>query len=306
MSTEEFNNDAVEIDLDVLGVGEDTDGDEIELNLDLGEDTETADEGINLNFDGDATPAAPQVSTEASASDVAANLFADDEPETAQQPAHTEEFDEAVEKAMQQLRLDLYEQEGDWYITHTYSGKEMQVRQNIEMRSSTLAGGDLIYDVVVPTEEVEEVRRRKKKNGEAESVKVKVTRAVFPGYCMVRMDLTEETWAIVRHSPGVTGFVGYDNQPVPLNMDEVESMLRPVVVAQVMAENAVKVPKEKKKVEVVDFAVGDSVVVTDGPFETMHATITEINANTQRLKVLVEIMGRETPLELDFAQVSKL
>jgi transcriptional antiterminator NusG len=158
---------------------------------------------------------------------------------------------------------------------------------------------DYIHEVIVPTEEVAEI-----KNGQRKLVK----RTVLPGYVLVRMDLSDESWAAVRHTPSVTGFVGHSHQPVPLSLDEVESMLAPAVQAQ--AEAAA--PEQgggaapRKKVEVADFDVSDSVMVVDGPFATLHATITEINAESQRVKALVEIFGRETPVELSFSQIQKV
>ena len=129
---------------------------------------------------------------------------------------------------------------------------------------------------------------------------------MLPGYVLVRMELTDDSWATVRHTPSVTGFVGHGQTPVPLSLDEVVSMLTPSVVAKVAAEASTPAARAKKKVEVVDFAIGDSVQVIDGPFAGVHATITEINANHQRLRALVEIMGRETPLDLEFKQVEKV
>lgn len=297
-NTDDFNEEFsdIEIILDILETDtDDKPEDEVVLNLDLGDDDDSGEPELNLDFDSAADPA-QLPDTQASATDVAANLFAEPTPEVGE-PARSLEFDEAVAKAMEELHAELLEKDGDWYVVHTYSGMENRVRQNIEMRSTTLTGGENIYEVVVPTEEAFEIRGGQRK---------KVTRVVVPGYCMVRMDMTDESWSIVRHTPSVTGFVGYDNTPVPLDLDEVEQMLRPAVITKVSAESAVNTRTEKKKIEVVDFAEGDSVVVTDGPFASMHATITEINVNTQRLKVLVEIMGRETPLELDFSQVQKV
>ena len=154
---------------------------------------------------------------------------------------------------------------------------------------------DYIFETIVPTEDVVEIRNNARKT---------VTRTVLPGYVLVRMDLTDESWGVVRHTPSVTGFVGHAQTPIPLSLDEVEKMLTPSVLAKVAAA-AVGKPARRKKIEVVDFAVGDSVQVVDGPFTGVHATITEINVNNQRLKALVEILGRETPVDLEFKQVAK-
>ena len=184
---------------------------------------------------------------------------------------------------------------GDWYVVHTYSGMENRVLHNLENRVSSLNMEDYIYEIIVPTEDVVEIRNGQKKQ---------VRRTVLPGYVLVRMDLTDESWSTVRHTPSVTGFVGHSNQPVPLSLDEVEKMLAPGVVAAATA--GAPASKKKKKIEVADFAVGDSVMVVDGPFAGVHATITEINLNSQRLKALVEILGRETPVDLTFPQIQKV
>ncbi len=189
---------------------------------------------------------------------------------------------------------------GDWFVVHTYSGMENRVKANLENRITSLNMEDYIHEVVVPTEEVAEIR-----NGQRKLVK----RTVLPGYVLVRMDLTDESWAAVRHTPSVTGFVGHSHQPVPLGLDEVEKMLAPTVVVQADAASA---PARKassasgRAIEVVDFGAGDSVMVVDGPFATLHATITELNAESQRVKALVEIFGRETPVELSFSQIQKV
>ncbi len=202
---------------------------------------------------------------------------------------------------LEEFRAALRDKPGDWFVIHTYSGMENRVKANLETRITSLNMEDYIHEVVVPTEEVAEI-----KNGQRKLVK----RTVLPGYVLVRMDLTDESWSAVRHTPSVTGFVGHSHQPVPLSLQEVESMLAPAVVAEAEAaspdaEGRTKTAT-KKKVEVADFDVSDSVMVVDGPFATLHATITEINADTQRVKALVEIFGRETPVELSFSQIQKV
>ena len=201
------------------------------------------------------------------------------------------------------FRRELWAKPGDWFVVHTYSGMENRVRANLENRISSLHMEDYIHEIVVPTEEVAEI-----KNGQRKMVK----RTVLPGYVLVRMDLTDESWAAVRHTPSVTGFVGHSHQPVPLSMDEVENMLAPSVVAAAEAATVAAGGQPagggatKKPVEVADFSVSDSVMVVDGPFATLHATITEINAEAQRVKALVEIFGRETPVELSFSQIQRV
>jgi transcription termination/antitermination protein NusG len=222
-------------------------------------------------------------------------------PEAEEEPADEgEEPDDAESDAgsiaLEAFRTELRMKPGDWYVVHTYSGMENRVLQNLENRVSSLNMEDYIYEIIVPTEEVTEIR-----NGQRKQVK----RTVLPGYVLVRMDLTDESWSTVRHTPSVTGFVGHSNSPVPLSLDEVEKMLAPAVVAAATASSDGPT-RRKKKVEVADFAVGDSVMVVDGPFAGVHATITEINVNNQRLKALVEILGRETPVDLTFPQIQKV
>jgi transcription termination/antitermination protein NusG len=181
---------------------------------------------------------------------------------------------------------------GDWYVVHSYAGYENRVKANLENRIGSLNMEDYIFQVEVPMEDVTEI-----KNGQRKQVR----RVRIPGYVLVRMDLTDESWGAVRHTPGVTGFVGHTHQPVPLSLDEVFSMLAPTLQP---AEGGPA--KAKAEVKVVDFEVGESVTVMEGPFETLPATISEINPDAQKLKVLVSIFGRETPVELSFNQVAKI
>nr|WP_239022321.1 transcription termination/antitermination protein NusG [Nocardioides yefusunii] len=235
-------------------------------------------------------------------------LEAEVDPETGEivESDETEtESDDVAEDALEAFRRELWAKPGDWYVIHTYSGMEKRVKANLENRISSLDMGDYIHEIVVPTEEVAEI-----KNGQRKMV----TRTVLPGYVLVRMDLTDESWSTVRHTPSVTGFVGNAHNPVPLSMTEVEDMLAPSFVAQAEAEAQIAEAKAtgghaqpvKKTVEVADFSVDDSVMVVDGPFATLHATITEINGDTQRVKALVEIFGRETPVELSFSQIQRV
>jgi transcriptional antiterminator NusG len=214
------------------------------------------------------------------------------------------EVDEAAEDdPLEEFRRELWAKPGEWYVVHTYYGMENRVRQNLENRIVSLNMEDYIHEIVVPTEEVAEI-----KNGQRKMVK----RTVLPGYVLVRMDLTDESWAAVRHTPSVTGFVGQAHQPVPLSMSEVENMLAPAVIlaaetpAGAASGGGGTATATKKQVEVADFGEGDSVMVVDGPFATLHATITEINAEAQRVKALVEIFGRETPVELSFSQIQRV
>jgi transcription termination/antitermination protein NusG len=180
---------------------------------------------------------------------------------------------------------------GEWYVVHSYAGYENRVRGNLESRTQSLNMEDFIFQIEVPTHEVIEI-----KGGKRQQVQEKV----LPGYILVRMDLTDESWAAVRNTPGVTGFVGLSSRPSPLSLHEVTALLAPVP-----EEKAAK-KAETMRAAAVDFEVNQSVTVMDGPFATLPATVSEINPDTQKLKVLVSIFGRETPVELSFDQVSKL
>jgi transcriptional antiterminator NusG len=206
------------------------------------------------------------------------------------------DIDAPASDPLEEFREALRSKPGDWYVVHTYSGMEKRVKTNLENRITSLNMEDFIYEVHVPQEDVWEV-----KNGQRRQV----SRTVLPGYVLVRMDLTDESWSAVRHTPSVTGFVGHSHQPVPLSLSEVEAMLAPAIEEE--AETAASPTQTKqKKVEFTDFYAGDSVMVVDGPFATLHATITEINIDAQRVKALVEIFGRETPVELSFTQIQKV
>jgi transcription termination/antitermination protein NusG len=195
------------------------------------------------------------------------------------------------------FKADLRSRFGDWYVVHSYAGYENRVKANLETRIQTLNMEDFIFEIEVPMEEVTEI-----KNGQKKLVR----RVRMPGYVLVRMDLTDESWGAVRHTPGVTGFVGNAHQPVPLSIDEVFTMLAPSFEAAAGTGSGDSKQTAPKDVRVVDFEVGESVTVMEGPFETLPATISEINVDTQKLKVLVSIFGRETPVELSFGQVAKI
>ena len=223
-----------------------------------------------------------------------AEATADAEPATELSDAEGPPADVGKPDPREAFREELRSKPGEWFVVHTYSGMENRVKTNLENRIASLNMEDYIHEVVVPQEEVPEI-----KNGQRRMVR----RTVLPGYVLVRMDLTDESWATVRHTPSVTGFVGHSHQPIPLTFAEVESMLAPVFEEELTASPE---QKKQKKVEVVDFAVDDSVMVVDGPFATLHATITEINADAGRVKALVEIFGREAPVELSFNQIQRV
>lgn len=200
--------------------------------------------------------------------------------------------DDAEVDPVAEFRAQLRVMPGEWYVIHSYAGYEKRVKANLESRTQSLNMEEYIFQVEVPEEEVVEYKNTQKKI---------VKRVRIPGYVLVRMDLTDESWGAVRHTPGVTGFVGHTHQPVPLTLDEVFSMLAPT-----LAPAAEKKTRAAAPTVAVDFTVGESVTVTDGPFETLAATISEINVEQQKLKVLVSIFGRETPVELSFGQVAKI
>ncbi len=228
--------------------------------------------------------------TEAAETEAAETEAADDVAAEAEPGADEADEDAEVDPVVQ-FKSELRALPGDWYVVHSYAGYENRVRTNLESRTQSLNMEDFIFQIEVPTHEVIEV-----KSGKRQQVQEKV----LPGYILVRMDLTDESWAAVRNTPGVTGFVGLSSRPSPLSLDEVANLLAPVP-----EEKAAK-KAETMRAAAVDFEVGQSVTVMDGPFASLPATVNEINPDTQKLKVLVSIFGRETPVELSFDQVSKI
>ncbi len=223
------------------------------------------------------------------------------EAEAAEQLASGEVAEELLEEEvdpLEEFKLSMRIAPGNWYVIHSYSGYENKVKGNLEARATTLNMEDYIFQVEVPMEEVTEIKS---------GVRKQVRRNKFPGYVLVRMDLTDESWGVVRHTPGVTGFVGNGHSPAPLSLDEVIAILAPEPEKKLAAAGAggkggaggasAATPIS------VDFNVGDSVTVVDGPFATLHATISEINLEAQKVTGLVEIFGRETPVELAFSQI---
>jgi transcriptional antiterminator NusG len=265
-------------------------------------ETQSHDELVEQPVDepSDETAAAePEVEAEqaaeselASEAEVAAQLAAaepgavEGEP-VAEQPVAEEPVEEAEVDPVEELRAALRRAPGDWYVVHSYAGYENRVKTNLETRTSSLNMEDYIFQVEVPTREETVV-----KNGQRKQVRANL----LPGYVLVRMELTDESWSAVRNTPGVTGFVGHTHRPSPLSLGEVMQFLA---------------PEEERKEKVVetraaDFEIGESVTVMDGPFATLPASISEIHADSQKLKVLVSIFGRETPVELSFNQVQKI
>jgi transcription termination/antitermination protein NusG len=199
------------------------------------------------------------------------------------------EPEEAEADPVEAYAAELRHLPGDWYVVHSYAGYENRVKGNLESRTQSLNMEDYIFQIEVPVHQVTEI-----KGGKRQQVQEKV----LPGYILVRMDLTDESWAAVRNTPGVTGFVGLSSRPSPLSLTEVATLLAP--------EPQEKAAKTEITRMAVEYEVGESVTVMDGPFATLPATVNEINPDTQKLKVLVSIFGRETPVELSFDQVSKL
>ncbi|MGW5643095.1 transcription termination/antitermination protein NusG [Saccharopolyspora sp. NPDC003752] len=244
-------------------------------SADSGEDIDSADQAEESAEDADETGEEGETGEEAAAEEVAAEA-----------------------DPVEELRAALRRAPGDWYVVHSYAGYENKVKTNLETRAQTLDVEDFIFQVEVPTEEVTEI-----KNGQRKLVQ----RKVLPGYILVRMELNDASWSAVRNTPGVTGFVGATSKPSPLTIDDVLKFLAPQVEEKKAepGKKAAASAAAKPSVE-VDFEVGESVTVMDGPFATLPATINEVNPDAQKLKVLVSIFGRETPVELSFSQVSKI
>ncbi|MDQ0750592.1 transcriptional antiterminator NusG [Streptomyces africanus] len=254
----------------------------------------------------DTVEGADSEDTETSAEVEAADAVADDDAAEAETETDEEVADEAEEEPeddrdpIEKLREELRVLPGEWYVIHTYAGYENRVKTNLEQRAVSLNVEDYIFQAEVPQEEVVQI-----KNGDRKTIK----QNKLPGYVLVRMDLTNESWGVVRNTPGVTGFVGNAYDPYPLTLDEIVKMLAPEAEEKAAREAAEAegkpAPQRKVEVQVLDFEVGDSVTVTDGPFATLQATINEINPDSKKVKGLVEIFGRETPVELSFDQIQK-
>jgi transcriptional antiterminator NusG len=252
---------------------------------DLADAAATSDEAATPD-EAAASPAEaePEAAAEAAAGDEAG--AADEADEADEAAATAVEDDDPVATFKAELRL----LPGDWYVVHSYAGYENRVKANLESRTQSLNMEDYIFQIEVPVHEVTEIKGGKRQQ---------VSEKVLPGYILVRMDLTDESWAAVRNTPGVTGFVGLSSRPSPLSLDEVASLLAPE------PEQKAASPAEVRRSS-VEYEPGESVTVMDGPFATLPATVNEVNPDTQKLKVLVSIFGRETPVELSFDQVAKI
>lgn len=262
----------------------------------------TAD-GTTVDVPEDATPeqvAEAIVEAEDAVDEAEAIVEAEAAAEAAEAVVEAVEEDDEDEDPVAAFREQMRISPGDWYVVHSYSGYENKVKTNIEARTTTFNMEDYVFQVEVPMEEVTEIKG---------GVRKLVRRNKFPGYVLVRMDLTDESWGVVRHTPGVTGFVGHGHQPAPLSLDEVVAILAPAPEKKAAPAGAAEAATEggvaAAPVVEVDFTIGDSVTVVDGPFATLHATISEINIESQKVTGLVEIFGRETPVELAFNQIVK-
>jgi len=280
------DDEAFDVDTDEAAEPADADADADAADADAADDAAAADAADDA--------AADDAADDATADDAAADAADDAAAAGDTVDAEPVEPVDPVAEYMQQLRL----KPGDWYVIHSYAGYENRVKANLETRIVSLNMEDHIFEIEVPMEEVTEI-----KNGQKKLVR----RVRMPGYVLVRMDLTDASWGAVRHTPGVTGFVGNAHQPVPLSHDEVFVMLAPdLETAESSGAGGTSGGSKPKEVQVVDYLVGESVTVMEGPFETLPATISEISPDTQKLKVLVSIFGRETPVELSFGQVAKI
>nr|WP_203722849.1 transcription termination/antitermination protein NusG [Streptomyces coelicoflavus] len=282
---------------DELGTVEGADNEDTEASA----EAEAADDTVVAETDqadeAEADAEAAETAEPAGEAETDAEEAGADDAETGADEAEADEPDvDPIEKLRQELRV----LPGEWYVIHTYAGYENRVKTNLEQRAVSLNVEDYIFQAEVPQEEVVQI-----KNGDRKTIR----QNKLPGYVLVRMDLTNESWGVVRNTPGVTGFVGNAYDPYPLTLDEIVKMLAPEAEEKAAREAAEAegkpAPQRKVEVQVLDFEVGDSVTVTDGPFATLQATINEINADSKKVKGLVEIFGRETPVELSFDQIQK-
>ncbi|MEU6966671.1 transcription termination/antitermination protein NusG [Kitasatospora aureofaciens] len=272
----------------------------------LADDAESAEQIVDAaDSDEDEVEAYDEAESGEAAEESALHVeAAEAEDGTEEVTAEADEETEAEESAeaeaevdpVAKFREDLRFMPGEWYVIHTYAGYENRVKQNLEQRAVSLNVEEYIFQAEVPQEEVVQI-----KNGDRKTIR----QNKLPGYVLVRMDLTPESWGVVRNTPGVTGFVGNAYDPYPLTLDEVVKMLAPDVERQAAKEAGKPSPVKPTEIQVLDFEVGDSVTVTDGPFATLQATINEINPDSKKVKGLVEIFGRETPVELSFDQIQK-
>jgi transcription termination/antitermination protein NusG len=266
-----------------------------ELDAEAGEADDVSDyseEADGPAAEGDADVSSPAEEAAAPADEAEdAAAAADESADDADDAAPDDAPEDAPDGVREEFERELRMMPGDWYVVHSYAGYENRVKTNLESRIQSLNMEDYIYQIEVPVHMVTEIKQGKRQQ---------VSEKVLPGYILVRMDLTDESWAVVRNTPGVTGFVGLSSRPSPLQLGEVANLLAPE------PEPGTKQAAEAARTSTVEFEVGESVTVMDGPFATLPATVNEINPDTAKLKVLVSIFGRETPVELSFDQVTKI
>ncbi|WP_314612075.1 transcription termination/antitermination protein NusG [Streptomyces stackebrandtii] len=296
-----FESESVEDELDIVEAADEDQADAADDAA--GEAAEEA--ALHVEDEDEAEADETEESEEDAEDEVEVEEDESDESEESDDEEAEDETEEEAEPAapvdpVAALREELRTLPGEWYVIHTYAGYEKRVKANLEQRAVSLNVEDFIYQAEVPEEEIVQIKGGERKN---------VKQNKLPGYVLVRMDLTNESWGVVRNTPGVTGFVGNAYDPYPLTLDEIVKMLAPEAEEKAAREAAEAegkpAPARKLEVQVLDFEVGDSVTVTDGPFATLQATINEINPDSKKVKGLVEIFGRETPVELSFDQIQK-
>jgi len=295
---EEDGTDDIDIDID------DPEADAIvndALNLDEAAESEAAAEVLNESVAEEAAELDAAAAEEVTPYD-GPDLGADEDVQGDEDSSTDEDEDDAEEDPYEAFRMDLRMLPGKWYVIHSYAGFERKVKANIEQRKSTLEVEDEIYQVEVPMEDVVEI-----KNGQRKMV----TRVRIPGYVLVRMELTEDTWSVVRHTPGVTGFVGNAHNPTPLRFEEAFNMLKSLVEVKdvptaknIASKGGVAVARPLPAE--VDFEVGETITIKEGSFAGLPGSISEIKPESGKLTVLVSLFERETPVELSFDQVTKM
>jgi len=295
---EEDGTDDIDIDID------DPEADAIvndALNLDEAAESEAAAEVLNESVAEEAAELDAAAAEEVTPYD-GPDLGADEDEQGDEDSSTDEDEDDAEEDPYEAFRMDLRMLPGKWYVIHSYAGFERKVKANIEQRKSTLEVEDEIYQIEVPMEDVVEI-----KNGQRKMV----TRVRIPGYVLVRMELTEDTWSVVRHTPGVTGFVGNAHNPTPLRFEEAFNMLKSLVevkdvpTAKNIASKGGLAVARPLPAE-VDFEVGETITIKEGSFAGLPGSISEIKPESGKLTVLVSLFERETPVELSFDQVTKM
>lgn len=282
---------------DAAPAAQNDDIDDIQAAADSEDEAEgMAYDALNAGLDSDDSDAAQSESIDDAVED-SPNTYSDAHSAGAADVDAEGEGDDPGTIAVKEFSKSLRTLEGKWYVLHTYSGYEKRVKSNIESRVANFGLEDTIFQVEVPMEEVEKHTEKGKKV---------ITRVRVPGYVLIRMWPDENARRIVRETEGVTGFVGPTREPAPLSRKEVVQMMAPMIASQALKDAGDKPAAAKKRTMEISYAIGDQVTVTDGPFATMSAVVSDIEPTTQKLTVLVSIFGRDTPVELGFNQVEKL